>query len=176
MRLLALTALAWATDPATPTELPQDSLYQLDMELTAADGTQPELSHFQGKPVLLSMFYAQCPSACPMIINELGQIHDAAGDEDLRIVLVSLAPDQDDPKALAEVVERHNLDGDWLLLTPKAGEERTLAATLGIAYRTMPNGHINHSSILTLLDEQGRPVAKIDGLGQDHAPILEALK
>ncbi len=170
MRLLALIGLAWSTDP-----LPEDSLYQLDLDLTAADGTQTELSHFQGRPVLISMFYGACPQACPMLIAEIGHVLDEAKDEDLRVLLVSLAPEQDTPALLTELSERHGLDQDWLLVSPKPGQERTLAATLGIAYRTMPSGHINHSSILTLLDPQGRPIAKVDGLGQSHAPILEAL-
>jgi protein SCO1/2 len=169
MRLLALIGLAFSAD------VPEDSLYQLDLDLTAADGSDKELSHFQGQPVLISMFYGKCPSACPMLISELGQVLDEAKDEDLKVLLVSLAPDQDTPELLTELAERHGLDEDWLLVAPKPGQERTLAATLGIAYRVMPNGHINHSSILTLLDAQGRPIARVDGLGQSHAPILEAL-
>ncbi|MFT4628608.1 MAG: hypothetical protein ACI8PZ_007304 [Myxococcota bacterium] len=34
---------------------------------------------------------------------------------------------------------------------------------------------MNHSSKVTLLDAQGRPVTSVDGLGQDAAPLLEAI-
>ncbi len=53
---------------------------------------------------------------------------------------------------------------------------RTLSALLDIQYRDLPDGEMNHSSILTLLDRQGRVVARREGLGGTVDPLVEALR
>jgi protein SCO1/2 len=126
------------------------------------------------------MFYASCPMACPMLIEDVRalerQVPDDARD-DLRVLLVSLDPARDTPEALADVVRRHAIDGSrWTLARPAPDDVRLVAAVLGIAYRDDGAGGMNHSSILTLLDRDGRPVVRLEGLQRDPAPILEALR
>ncbi|MCP4810685.1 MAG: SCO family protein [Proteobacteria bacterium] len=178
MRLFALIAGLLLATPALADEapLPGDSVYQLEMPLTDSNGAAADLAAFRGQPVLITMFYASCGSACPLLIRDVGALLDATERKDVRVVMVTLAPDQDDPEALAALVERHGLDANWLVAASEKGRERELAATLGISYRELAGGHINHSSVITLLDSEGRPVARIDGLDQPSEPLLKALK
>jgi protein SCO1 len=121
------------------------------------------------------MFYASCGSACPMLIADVSAIVEEAGRDHLRVVMVTLAPDQDDAAALTDLVQRHKLDAHWMVAASEIGRERELAATLGISYRVLEGGHINHSSIITLLDKEGRPRASIDGLQQPAESLLTVL-
>ena len=43
---------------------------------------------------------------------------------------------------------------------------RKLAAMLGIQYRELPSGEFNHSSVIVLLDAEGRVVGKTSLLGE----------
>lgn len=172
-----------AVEPAATVDLdalPGDSLYHLDVALTDQHGQSVPLSLFAGRPVIISMFYASCPSACPMLVADIQRLEAALSPEEraeVRVLLVSLDPAQDTPEALRSAVEQYGVDGTrWRLTAPPVDQVRTVAAVLGISYQAVQSGELHHSSILTLLDAQGRPKARLDGLRQDPEPLLTALR
>lgn len=160
--------------------LPDDSLYQLGLPLEDHRGQRIGLDVHRGHPVVVTMFYAWCPAACPMLIEDVKAFERALAPAEragLRVLMVSLDPARDDPAKLAEAVATHGVDGArWTLARTAPEEVRTVAAALGIRYRAAPDGEMNHSSILTLLDAEGRPVARMEGLRRDPAPLLDALR
>lgn len=172
-----------APDPvaaALAEPLPDDSIYQLETALETHTGATTTLAVHRGHPTIVSMFYANCPMACPMLIQEVQRLEAGLSEDDraeLRVLLVSLDPGRDTPELMSGVVQTHQLDaGRWTLARPAdEAAVREVAAVLGIQYRALADGEMNHSSILTLVDRQGRIQARIDGLGHDHAPILEKL-
>jgi protein SCO1/2 len=100
----------------------------------------------------------------------------AAFKEQLRMVLVSFDPKNDDVKRLKELQQAHAVDDRWSFVRvddPDAVQE--LAAILGVKYRFLPNGQINHSSVITLLDGDGVIRARMDGVGQADETILDAV-
>ncbi len=160
--------------------LPGDSLYHLTPDLIDQHGQQTALSVFAGHPVLISMFYASCPSACPMLIADVQALEaelTEAERANSRVLLISLDPEADDPAALAEVVERYGLDdARWRLTSPRPEQVRDIAAALGISYQAVADGEFHHASIVTLLDPKGSPIAHVEGLRQSPAPLLTALR
>jgi protein SCO1/2 len=56
-------------------------------------------------------------------------------------------------------------DERWRLARTAASDVRPLAAVLGVQYRNLPDGDINHSSAILLLDADGREVARTEKLG-----------
>ena len=52
---------------------------------------------------------------------------------------------------------------------------RLLAAALGIRYRTLPDGMISHSSILTALDADGVPRARTERLSDADPQFVSAV-
>ena len=126
------------------------------------------------------MFYATCPSACPMLIKDIQAIEASLSPEErdgLRVLLVSLDPNTDTPAELQKVVVTHGLDTSrWTLAATAPDRVRDVAAVLGVTWRVMGPGNINHTSGVTLLDGEGRKRAAIDGLKQDPAPLLAALR
>jgi protein SCO1/2 len=192
VRLLTLICTTWlvgcsgAPEPAEPAEvtaleaLPGDSLYHLDTPLIDQHGDAVPLSVFAGQPVLISMFYASCPSACPMLISDIKSLEEALTDAEranLRVLLVSLDPVADTPAQLASVIDQHGLDTDrWRLTAPAPEHVRDIAAVLGISYQAIDGGELHHSSIITLLDSRGTPVIRLEGLRQSPEPLLAALR
>ncbi len=64
----------------------------------------------------------------------------------------------------------------WLLTAADDGAARELAAALGIKYRALDSGEFSHTSVLTVLDDTGRPRARVEGLGRGHDAVLAALR
>lgn len=151
--------LAGASHEATPRSS-SGSVYDLGLRVRDADGVVRGLDDLRGHPVLATMFYASCPTVCPLLINDLKGLAAAATSEvgdDLRILLVSFDPARDAPAALLDVARRHGLDPrQWrIAVAPDEGTARALAAVLGIRYRATAWGMIDHTTIITVLDRQG---------------------
>ncbi len=160
--------------------LPGDSIYHLDAKLIDQNGETVPLSVFAGQPVLISMFYASCPAACPMLIRDIVSLEDALTPAErarVRVLLVSLDPEADTPQALSEVIAQHDLDTSrWRLTSPAPRQVRDIAALLGISYQAIDSGELHHSSIITLLDARGAPVTRLEGLRQSPEPLLAAIQ
>jgi protein SCO1 len=185
---LLLSLSAAAAGPAAHETLPaapvtdSGSLYQLQARLQRGDGKAVGLDTFRGQPVLVSLFYGRCPAACPLLIAQLKRIEaglSPAAREQTRVLLVSLDPQQDTAEVLAALTQAHRLDPKrWLLSRTDEAKVQELAAVLGVRYRKLSSGIINHSTVVTLLDHRGNPVARVDGLSaplEDVTAKLEAL-
>jgi protein SCO1/2 len=94
----------------------------------------------------------------------------------VRVVLVSLDPARDTPESLKKLAQAHGVDPSrWRLLWTREENVQELAAVLGIKYRALPNGEMNHSSVITLLDREGTIDQRLDGLGQETDALVSRL-
>jgi protein SCO1 len=154
-----------------------ESLYQMQIDLTDQNGVRSGLDVFRGQPVLISMFYADCPYVCPLIIQTLQRTEaalDPAARAQLRVLLVSLDPKRDTPEKLAEVARRHKLDAArWKLARTDEAGVRKLAAVLGLRFKQLPDGEFNHSTVINLLDREGAQVMTSGQLGEVDGILLE---
>ncbi|HEX5098776.1 MAG TPA: SCO family protein [Polyangiaceae bacterium] len=155
------------------------SLYDLPIPLVDDHGVARNLESFRGHPVLISMFYGSCASACPLITSDLKRIEKqlpASARAGVRILMVSFDPERDTPAVLARLKEERGVDATrWIFASASDDASRDLAGLLGIRYRRLDNGAYFHSSAIVLLDAEGRPQARLDGLGNDASPIVSAL-
>jgi protein SCO1 len=164
---------------APATALPADSLYQLTLTIQDQSGQSHTLASLRGQPWIMTMFYTSCPYTCPMTIETIKLI-DAqlppAQRERLKFLLVTLDPERDTVDVLAKTAQQRNADAPrWLLARSAADDVRRLAAALGIQYRPLPDKEFNHSTILSLLDAQGRVRARDSHFGAvDRAFVATA--
>ena len=86
--------------------------------------------------------------------------------------MITLDPARDTPAALAEVAERNRTPADWQYLQPDADDVRAVASVLDVRYRFREDGSINHTSVLVLLDAQGRPLARSEVVGAAPDPAF----
>ncbi|MGY0195810.1 SCO family protein [Leptothrix sp. BB-4] len=185
-RLALLLALfmpllsAHAASAANPVaiDLPGDSVYQLDLVLTGQDGRSQPWGHQRGQPMLVSMFYTSCQYVCPMLIEALADTRAKLSPEDrarLPVTIVSFDPARDSVAALQRTAEQRRLDpAVWTLARTDARSVRRLAAALGIQYRALPDGEFNHSTVLLLLDADGRIAARSNRLGSADPAFVQA--
>ena len=169
---LFASGAAEARPVATP--IPGNSVYQLQATLVDASGRPRKWADFRGQPRIATMFYSSCPYMCPLII-ESGKAIDKsltpAQRARLGVVMVSLDAKRDSPAVLAALVRKRGIDPDrWTLLRPAPKDVRSLAAVLGIKYRALADGEFNHTSVLILLDADGRILARTETIGSKPDP------
>jgi protein SCO1/2 len=157
-----------------------ESIYQLQVPLTTADGKSRSLANLRGRPVLITMFYASCQSACPLIAFSMRRMTAALTEterERLRLVMVSFDPARDTPDALTAFGTLHNLDtARWWLARAPDSAVRELAAVLGIRYREASPGVFSHSAVIVLLDAEGRIVERTTNLNAIEPKFMDAMR
>ncbi|MGE0404265.1 MAG: SCO family protein [Kofleriaceae bacterium] len=164
-------APAIAVEPVAPA-LDEPSLYDLDIRLRTSDDVEIGLDVQRGHPVLVTMFYASCPVACPVLIEDLGRVAaDLPADiqRDLRFVIVSFDAARDTPQVLRELIAKRHLDERWTVASANDADARTLAATLGFKFRALANGEYVHGATAVALDRDGRPIARSEQIGHREA-------
>ncbi len=147
------------------------SIYDLDLPLHDARGQAIGLDVHRGHPTLVAMFYASCAVACPVLISEVKMTLAELGQPEARVLLVSFDPARDTPERLSVLARERALDERWVIAAPSEDDARTLAAVLGVKYRRLPSGEFAHGATIVALDSEGRPVARVDRLGQRDALI-----
>lgn len=154
--------------------LPGDSVYLLSATLTEASGKAIVWQQLRGKPRIATMFYSSCPFMCPLIIeSSKGVDHSLSPAEraKLEYVFVSMDPKRDSPKALTALAKKRGIDlNRWTLLQPQPRDVRLIAGVLDVRYRALANGEFNHTSVLILLDAEGRIVARTESIGPTPDP------
>jgi protein SCO1 len=143
------------------------SLYQLDATFTDDRGQAFALGALRGRPVVLTMFFASCGYACPLLLTDMQAIRAKLPAEiraQAAFVLVSFDTVRDTPAALAQYRGQRQLDGSWTLLHGDGGAVRELAALLGVKYRQEADGMFAHSNLITILNPAGEVVHQRTGL------------
>lgn len=176
-KIIGMLCLVMTARVVLAADLPSDSLYQLDVPLVDSNGDVFHLAQLAGQPVTLSMFYGSCQSACPVLLRGLKLSVAALSARQrggLRIVLISLDPVNDTAASLARLADEQHLDPKVFRLAVAASEAQTrsLAGVMGIKYRRLPNGEINHSTRVLLLDAQGRITSSSERISARVDPVL----
>lgn len=153
------------------------SVYQIDAHWVTHNNEHIRLADLQGKPVIMSMIYGSCSTACPVLVNDVKRLYTNLSEkaqQQVKLVMVSFDNSRDTPKALADYVKQYNLNNDsWVFLHGENADIRTLATVLGVRYRKRPDGDFDHSNLVTILDDKGLIEHRIEGLGQ---PMESAAK
>jgi len=147
--------------------LPGKSLYQLDARWTDDQGKAMPLASLKGRPQIVTMFFAHCQYACPLLVYKIKQV-EAALPEEVRsnvcFTLVSFDSERDTPAALRTYRMQHELQGNWRLLHGGPDDVLNLAALLGVKFKQDAEGQFKHSNVITLLNAEGEIVYQEAGL------------
>jgi protein SCO1/2 len=166
------TAKPTTTTPSAGTA--SQSIFQLGIPLTDQAGHAFTLADKRGTPMVVSMFYTSCQFVCPMLVDAIRatdkQLTDAERKR-LNMLLVSFDPAHDTVDVLRKTATQRELDTTrWSLARADAKNVRKLAALLDIQYRALEGGEFNHSTVLILVDADGRIVGRTSELaGADPA-------
>jgi protein SCO1/2 len=179
--VLSPTSFRFAMDEVKPEASPAaESLYSLDLPIETADGSLRSLRTLAGKPRIATMFYAHCQSMCPLTIRTVKALDRSLSPserEALGYVLLSLDPQRDAPETLRERARSEGLDaGRWVLGRTRDLDVSRVADVLGIRWRSLSSGEIDHAGALVLLDSQGRELSRTTSLGAVDAQFLKDVR
>ena len=89
----------------------------------------------KGRIVTINFMYTACTGICPRETANLVQVQRLLGDRvgrDIRMLSISLEPDQDTPAALRAYAARHKVKPGWTFLTGKKEDIERLRRKLGV--------------------------------------------
>ncbi|WP_309604387.1 SCO family protein [Phenylobacterium sp.] len=110
--------------------------------------------------------FTDCPEACPTTLLALGQTEKLLGSKagDVQTVFISLDPERDTPKVLANYLSNTAFPRRVLGLTGTAAQVAGAAGAYHVFYQKAGEGAgytINHSTITYLMSPRGRLVCVI---------------
>ena len=181
--LVTNTAPACCCHAAAESKAPQyseQSIFQLNAAWTNDAGKEVTLGTLRGRPQVVAMFFANCQSACPLLVYQMTQIESAL-PEGMRakagFLLVSFDTKRDTPEALRAYRNQRELsERNWTLLTGSPDGVLELSSLLGVQFKQDAKGQFLHSNVLTLLNSEGEIVYQETGLNSDHHEIVRKLE
>ena len=162
------------------TGYPPQSIYHLDAQLVDQSGAARTLDMHRGHPVLVTMFYGSCSTACPLLIDTLRAFERSLTPAErarVRVLLISIDPEHDTTESLKALAATRRIDvARWTLLHTDEPTVRKIAAVLNIQYRRLPDGNYNHASVISLLTPRGEIAARSTVLGKADPSLAAALR
>jgi protein SCO1/2 len=142
-----------------PESYPRGAQSSPPLRLTDQTGAAFDLAALRGRPVIVTFAYGHCATVCPLLVASVRAARERYGASPPAVVVVTLDPWRDTPRALPGLARAWGLDtsrGEWLL---GGSVPEVVAAAeaweIGFA-RDETSGEITHSSMVLLLDADGR--------------------
>jgi protein SCO1/2 len=155
--------------------------YQIpDIALVRSDGTRVNFAHEldDGRPVLLDFIYTTCTTICPVMSQTFAEVQKRLGSDaaKVKMVSVSIDPEEDTPARLTEYAKRYGAGLQWSFYTGTV--EGSVAAQRAFdAYR---GDKMNHAPVVFYRGEAGKPWVRLDGfatpdvvLGELHIRVAQ---
>jgi len=151
-----------------------------DVTLVRADGAQVNFAHEldDGRPVLLDFIYTTCTTICPVLSQTFAEVqkHLGANAAKVRMVSVSIDPEEDTPARLTEYAKRYHAGAQWSFYTGSLQASQLVQRTFDV-YR---GDKMNHTPVTLFRAAPGQPWVRLDGfatpdmvLGEVHTQIAQ---
>lgn len=144
-----------------------------DVTLVRSDGAKVNLAKELddgGKPVILNFIYTTCTAICPVMSQTFAEVQKRLGEERdrVRMISVSIDPEQDTPARLREYAQKYAAGQSWSFYTGTVAA--SVAAQRGFdAYR---GDKMNHLPVTFLRAAPGKAWTRLEGF----APPDEVVK
>jgi protein SCO1/2 len=117
------------------------------------------------EPVALNFIFTTCTTICPVMTATFVQMRRQLGDDAgrVRLVSISIDPEQDRPEVLRQYAERYG--AGWTFLTGDGGDvERVLRA-----FGAYAGSKMNHRPLTLLKDPRRSEWVRLEGLASGDA-------
>lgn len=153
--LLVLAALGCGGDDELP-----EILVVRDFALTDQRGDAFDARGLRGHVWVASFVFTSCRDVCPLITNQVANLHRRVRDERVRFVSISVDPSVDTPEVLADYAARYGADERWVFLTGAPEDVRRVVTehfrvAMGEPDRADGPYQIAHGEQLLLVDRDG---------------------
>jgi len=144
-----------------------------DITLVRSDGVRVNFAHEldDSRPVLLDFIYTTCTTICPVMTQTFAEVQKRLGRDaaKVKMVSVSIDPEEDTPVRLTEYAKRYQAGAQWTFYTGTV--EASVAAQRAFdAYR---GDKMNHAPVTFFRGAAGQPWVRLDGFVTPEAVLGE---
>ncbi|HVO46287.1 MAG TPA: SCO family protein [Steroidobacteraceae bacterium] len=165
--IAAGAALAADSDAA-----PSTATSWTHVPFVTSEGTPTSIAATDGRVRIVTMMYTHCPGSCPLALATLRRIEGNLTPRErsrLSVIALSLDPEKDTVASLNAFRQTSVVSPAWILGRPSASDVPVLARALGVSYRIVGDGYVDHQSAFVILDAHGRVLSRT-GRTQDADP------
>jgi protein SCO1/2 len=144
-----------------------------DITLVRSDGARVSLAHEldDGRPVLLDFIYTTCTTICPVLSQTFAEVQKQLGRDaaKVKMVSVSIDPEEDTPARLADYAKRYQAGPQWTFYTG------TTQASIAVqrVFDVYRGDKMNHSPATLFRAAPGQPWVRLDGFATPAAVLGE---
>jgi protein SCO1/2 len=150
-----------------------------DFALTDQTGRTVRFSEMRGEPVAVTFLYTRCPiaTACPLTATRFAKLDSMLKEKGFgRLVTISVDPEHDTPKVLAEYAAHLGADrARWKFLTGDPKAVAKVASIFGVMYYP-DKGQIVHAQAVAVVDPAGRLATIYYGQNWEPEHLLRDLE
>jgi protein SCO1/2 len=136
-----------------------------DVDLVDTGGVRVPLREVLGgnEPVMLNFIFTSCTAICPVMSATFRQVQEQLGADSgkVRMVSISIDPENDTPDRLKEYAARYGAGPQWRMLTGSVADSVAVQRAFG-AFRGDKMNHAPATFLRT--GGPGQPWVRLDGL------------
>lgn len=144
-----------------------------DIPLVRSDGVRVSFSKEvdDGRPVLLDFIYTTCATVCPVMSLTFAEVQKRLGGDaaKVKMVSVSIDPEEDTPARLAEYARRYQAGPQWTFYTGSADASVIAQRAFGV-YR---GDKMSHLPATFFRAAPGQPWVRLEGFATPDAVLGE---
>jgi protein SCO1 len=142
----------------------QSATYRLPvMTLVRSDGTKASFPNEidDGKPVVLNFVFTTCAAVCPILSQSLAEFQRKLGAESdkVRMVSISIDPEEDTPERLAEYAKRFGAGRQWDFYTGSV----QASVTMQKAFQAYFGDKMHHRPLTFMRAAPGQTWVRLEG-------------
>jgi protein SCO1 len=140
--------------------------------MIASTGEPFDGSALRGNVWIADFIYTNCPAECPMMTSRMRAVEKRVrGQEDVRLISISVDPERDTPAALTAFANRYGAPTrQWTFLTGSPATIHELAYTTFHVGDVL--GKISHSTKFVLVDKRGHLRGYYSSFDQEGIPTM----
>jgi protein SCO1 len=180
--LLTTTAPSFAEHEHHHHDIAKDTGYTVaaaditlpDMVLLSRHATPQKLAAIVGdEPLLLNFIFTTCTAICPTMTATFMEVQNKAAKQHIKIKLVSISidPEQDTPGALQDYARKYHAGNDWEFYTG----DKTNIINVQKAFKTYRGNKMNHIPITFIRSGAKAQWVRIEGFAS-AAELLNEFK
>jgi protein SCO1/2 len=141
--------------------------------LVRADGSSASFPQEfdDGRPVVLNFIYTSCTAICPILSQSFAEFQRKLGAErdQVRMVSVSIDPEEDTPRRLSEYAKRFDAGKQWTFYTGTTAA----SVTLQKGFQAYFGDKMHHRPVTFLRAAPGEPWVRLDGFTSPDELLAE---
>lgn len=146
-----------------------------DVTLTDANGEKVSLNAALGSgPVMVNFIFTTCTTICPVMSATFSEVQGklTAADANVRLISISIDPDQDTPARLKEYAAKFHAGPNWQFLTGRLAD----SVAVQKAFEAYRGDKMNHLPLTLMRASAGSPWLRIDGFASAADLVAEYRK